>query len=51
MIVCFLLSVYDILLLSIETGVEAGVDYTEYYTYLRRMGLAGRFGIGVYIYV
>ena len=34
-----------------ETGVEAGVDYTDYYTYLRRMGLAGRIGTGViYMY-
>ena len=33
------------------TGVKVGELYTEYYTYLRRMGLAGRFGIGVYIYV
>ena len=46
-----LLSVYDFLLFSTVDGVEAGVDYIDYYTYLRRMGLAGRFGIGVYIYV
>ena len=39
------------LLLSDDTGVEVGVDYTDYYTYLRRMGYAGRFGTGVYIYV
>ena len=32
-------------------GVEAGVLYTDTYMYLRRMGLAGRFGNGVYIYV
>ena len=46
-----LFPVYDFLLFSIETGVEAGADYTDYYTYLKRMGLAGRFGTGVYIYV
>ena len=42
---------YDFYYLFVEIGVEAGVDYTDYYTYLRRMGLAGRFGTGVYIYV
>ena len=46
-----LFPVYDFLIFSIETGVEVGVVYTDYYTYLRRMGLAGRFGTGVYIYV
>ena len=30
-------------------GVEAGVLYTDTYMYLRRMGLAGRFSIGVLI--
>ena len=39
------------LLLSFDTGVEDGVDYTDYYTYLRRKGLAGRFGTGVYLYL
>ena len=50
---CILVSVDMFILLMIfaMTGVEAGVDYTDYYTYLRSMGLAGRFGIGVYIYV
>ena len=48
--VCFI-SCYDFLLFSIENGVEVGVVYTDYYTYLRRMGLAGRFGTGVYIYM
>ena len=46
-----LLPVYDFLIFSTENGVEVGVVYTDYYTYLRRMGLAGRFGTGVYIYV
>ena len=40
-----------LLLFTIENGVEVGVVYTDYYTYLRRMRLAGRFGTGVYIYV
>ena len=49
---CLLLfPVYDFLIFSIENGVEVGVGYTDYYTYLKRMGLAERFGTGVYIYV
>ena len=47
----FYFPAFMIWLCSIGTGVKVGVDYTDYYTYLRRMGLAGRFGIGVYIYV
>ena len=35
----------------VDTGVEVGVDYIDYYTYLRRKRFAGRFGIGVYLYV
>ena len=42
---------YDFLLSFVDSGVEVGVDYTDYYTYLRRKGFAGRFGTGVYLYV
>ena len=41
----------DAWLFLVDTGVEVGVVYTDYYTYLRQMEFAGRFGTGVYIYV
>ena len=47
-----LFSIYDICYILMILELRMVVVYTDYYTYLRRMGYAGRFGTGViYTYI